>query len=86
MRTLLREDLDRCGFSVRSVSAAGATEPADIVITDNGDGAAGRLLTVRLDGGIQLRRRGGTLWYPATELERLASLLRSEVDGRKKSA
>ena len=85
IRSLLREDLERSGFFVRSVSAGGGTDHADVVITDNGE-TSGRLLTVRVGEALELQWKDGTLRYPLTKLDRLADMLRSEIDGRRRES
>ena len=85
LRTYLREDLERCGFQVRSVSAVGSTDPAEILITDDG-GTPGRLLTVRLHNSVDVRWHDGALWYPFNELDKLGGVLRAEIERRRQHA
>lgn len=82
IRNLLRDDLERNGFYVRSVSSGAATEPADIVITD-APAAPGRLLTVHLNGEVELHWRDETLWFPMAQLDRLAKVLCMEIENKR---
>ncbi|HYZ91573.1 MAG TPA: hypothetical protein VFA34_04160 [Actinomycetota bacterium] len=81
MRNLIRADLERNGFRVRSVSAGGRDEGADILVTD--DGGTGGRLTVRLNGEVEPLWRGDVLWYPVALLETLAPDLRRELIKRR---
>jgi hypothetical protein len=81
LRNLLRNDLERNGFYVSSVSADHDFCPADIVISDR-NSAPGRKLTVRLAECGEPRSEDGTIWYPSIQLDRLPGFLRAELECR----
>jgi hypothetical protein len=84
LRNLLRADLERSGFHVLRVSAGDPIEGTDVLVTD-ADRAHGRELTVRVANVIEIAGVNGTMFYPATELDRLGEFLREELSRRRAS-
>ena len=81
LRNLLREDFESSGYAVVSVSASGAIDPADVVVTDIASAVGGRYATVRIGDLIEVDLPGRVITYPIEALDHLCDILHAESNG-----
>ncbi len=79
LRNLVREDLERGGFAVTSVTATDTGEGAEVLVTDVRNVTRGSAATVRINGAIEFDLLDRTVIYPLTAVGDIPDIIRAET-------